>query len=198
MQKKYQIVTQPAIEPISLTEAREHLRNEGLTADDSYLGTLITASRQYIENYLNRALIEQTWLQTWDSVPTDGVFEVALNPLISISSFKYYDENGVLQNYSTYQTDTQSDTARLIPNVNTSFPSIQAGRTNVIQLTFKCGYGTTSASVPSVIKHAIKIMIAYLYDDNRSGVNLGQGIGSAIVMPKVVEYLLVNYRLTGL
>lgn len=198
MQKKYQIVTQPALEPISLTEAREHLRNEGLTADDDYLSTLITTARQYIENYLNRALIEQTWLQSWDCIPEYGIFEVALNPLISITSFKYYDENGTLQDYSTYQTDTQSDKAILKPNVNTNFPSIQTGRVNPIQLTFKCGYGDEATDVPMAIKHAIKIMIAYLYDENRSGVNQGQGIGSAIAMPKVVEYLLVNYRLTGI
>jgi uncharacterized phiE125 gp8 family phage protein len=197
MQKKYQITVQPTLEPISLTEAREHLRNEGLTVDNDYLEALIVAARQYIEKYLNRALIEQTCLQSWDRVPSNAVFELAQNPLISITSFKYYDENGVLQNYSNYQLDTQSDIVKLVPNVDTVFPSTQNGRLNKIQITYKCGYGDAAEDVPQLIKQAIKIMIAYLYDENRGGVVSGQGISMEIKHPKVIEYLLVDYRLTG-
>ena len=193
-QKKYQITVQPLIEPITLSEAREHLRNEGLTADDDYINTLITTARKWVENYTSRALINQTWVQSWDEVPGNAVFEIARNPLVSITSFQYYDENGDSQSYTTYQTDTQSDVAILCPNYNTTFPSVQLGRLNVINLTFVCGYGLTADDVPMDIKHAIKILLAYFYDDNRSGVYMDK----TIPVPKIVEYLLTNYRLTGL
>jgi len=133
-------------------------------------------------------------VQSWDYVPGKAVFEIARNPLVSITSFQYYDENGDSQSYTTYQTDTQSDVAILCPNYNTTFPSVQLGRLNVINLTFVCGYGLTADDVPMDIKHAIKILLAYFYDDNRSGVYMDK----TIPVPKIVEYLLTNYRLTGL
>ena len=193
-QKKYQITSQPAIEPITLSEAREHLRNEGLTADDDYLTTLITVSRKWVENYTSRALITQTWKQSWDFVPMCGTFELAMNPVQSISAFTYVDENGDTQNYSTYQTDLQSDVARLVPNVSTTFPSTELGLVNAINITFICGYGDDAEDVPMDIRHAIKILIGYFYDDNRSGVYMDK----TIPVPKIVEYLLTNYRLTGI
>lgn len=196
-QKKYQITVQPITEPITLSEAREHLRNEGLTADDDYINTLIVTARKWVEQYTSRALINQTWVQSWDVVPSKAVFELAVNPLVSITSFQYYDENGNSQNYTTYQTDTQSEQAILCPDYNTTFPSIQLGRLNAINLTFVCGYGT-AADVPGDIKHAIKIMLAYFYDENRSGVVYGVKSNDSSTFPKIVEYLLTNYRLTGL
>lgn len=196
MQKKYQITSQPASEPITLSEAREHLRNEGITADDDYITALIVVARKWVENYTNRALITQTWVQSWDYIPSPTVFEVAVNPLISITSFKYYDENATEQDYTTYQTDTQSDVAKLCPNYNTTFPSIQLGRLNSINLTFVCGYGGAS-DVPDDIKHAIKILIGYFYDENRSGTVSGQGSNTSIKFPTIVYDLLTNYRLTG-
>lgn len=197
MQKKYQITVQPATEPITLSEAREHLRNEGLTADDNYITALITVSRKWVENYLNRALITQTWVQSWDYIPSPTVFNIAINPVISITSFNYYDENATEQSYTTYQLDTQSDVAKICPNYNTTFPSIQLGRLNAINLTFVCGYGA-AADVPSDIKHAIKILLAYFYDENRGGVVSGQGLNQSVKFPTIVYDLLINYRLTGL
>lgn len=192
-QKKYQITVQPTTEPITLSEAREHLRNEGITADDDYINTLIVTARKWVEQYTSRALITQTWVQSWDYVPSKGIFELAVNPLISITSFKYFDENNVEQDYSTYQTDTQSEEAVLIPNYNTTFPQIRTGLLNAINVTFVCGYGAAS-DVPADIKHAIKILLAYFYDGNRTGVYMENAVG----FPKIVEYLLTNYRLTGL
>lgn len=192
-QKKYKITSEPATEPVTLAEAREHLRNEGLTADDDYITALITVARKWVENYCSRALITQTWKQSWDLVPDDACFELAINPLVSISSFNYYDENGSQQSYTTYQTDTQSEVTKLVPNVDTTFPSIELGRLNAIDVTFVAGYGAAS-DVPDDIKHAIKILIAYFYDENRSGT----GMGKTVQAPRIVYDLLTNYRLTGL
>ena len=194
MKKKYQITIQPTVEPITKDEARAHLRNEGLTADDDYLDTLITTSRKWVENYLSRALITQTWVQSWDEVPENAVFKLAVNPLINVITFNYYDENGIEQTYTTFQTDRQSDITILCPNYNTTFPSVQLGKLNCINITFTCGYGSLASDVPSDIKHAIKILLAYFYDENRGGVSMN----GVIQPPKIVEYLLTNYRLTGL
>jgi len=194
MKKKYQITSQPATEPVSLSEAREHLRNEDLSFDDDYITSLITVARKWVENYTSRALITQTWKQSWDYVPSAAIFELAINKVQSISAFTYLDGNGDTQNYSTYQTDLQSEQAILCPNYGTSFPSIQDGTLNAINITFIAGYGDNASDVPDDIKHAIKILIGYYYDANRSGVAMDK----AIDPPVAVYNLLTNYRLTGL
>ena len=53
------IVTPPTQEPVTLAEAKEHLRLEE-SRDDSYVQTLITAARQYVEKVSRRAVLVQS------------------------------------------------------------------------------------------------------------------------------------------
>ena len=46
-------------EPITLAEAKSHLRVT-FEDDDSYITALITAARQYAENYQNRVYVDTT------------------------------------------------------------------------------------------------------------------------------------------
>ena len=54
------LVTAPTEEPVSLAEAKLHLRVD-YTNDDVLIGALITAARQHAENDTRRALVTQTW-----------------------------------------------------------------------------------------------------------------------------------------
>ncbi len=51
-----QITTEPLVEPISLIEAKLHLR-VSTTADDALITQLIRAARIYCENYQGRPYI---------------------------------------------------------------------------------------------------------------------------------------------
>ena len=53
------LVTPPTLEPVSLAEAKAHLRLEE-TRDDVYVQALITAARQHIEKVCWRGLLTQT------------------------------------------------------------------------------------------------------------------------------------------
>jgi len=57
------LVTPPAIEPVSITEAQMHLRVDG-QFDSDYIQALITAARTILEQYCWSAFITQTW-QYW-------------------------------------------------------------------------------------------------------------------------------------
>ena len=50
--------TAPAVEPVSVSEAKQHLRVD-IDDDDAYIVSLITAARKYAEEYLDRALVSQ-------------------------------------------------------------------------------------------------------------------------------------------
>ena len=58
---RLKLITAPAEEPVSLTEAKTHLRVD-TSADDTYIARLITSARAHVEEaILHRPLITQTW-----------------------------------------------------------------------------------------------------------------------------------------
>ena len=63
-----QLVTPPAEEPVSLAEAKQHLRVDG-GDDDLLIGSLITAARQAAETKTGRQLITARWKLVLDAFP---------------------------------------------------------------------------------------------------------------------------------
>ena len=63
-------VTDATVEPITLAQAKAHLREEqDETHNDLLISSLITVARQAAEDRLQRTLIETTWLRTLDAFP---------------------------------------------------------------------------------------------------------------------------------
>lgn len=68
------LVTAPGSEPITLAEAKLHLRVEtAMTDDDTLISALIVSARQAAETITRRALITQTWKLALDQFPAPGV-----------------------------------------------------------------------------------------------------------------------------
>jgi len=189
----YQITVQPATEPITTAEAKTHLRVD-FSDEDDYIDTLITTARKYCESYTNKVFITQTWRQNLDIFP--NVFKLKVNPVISLTSIKYYDTNEVQQTITdssdNYQLDNLSDVAKIHEGLVNSFPAV-GSTINPIEIISVCGYGAAD-DVPSDIKHAIKLMVSHLYE-NREMVNVVVGgLAMQIEMPNVVKNLLAPYR----
>ena len=69
----YKVTGAPAKEPVTLTEAKAHLRIEQeIDDEDDYVTALITAAREQVEIYCNRALITQTVQLKTDRFPGFG------------------------------------------------------------------------------------------------------------------------------
>ena len=64
-------ITPPAIEPVTLAEAKQHARIE-FADDDALVSLLITAARRYCETAIRAAFITQTWTLMLDSFPSAG------------------------------------------------------------------------------------------------------------------------------
>lgn len=86
---------EPAEEPITLEEAKSHLRVD-IEDDDNLILNLITAARQKAESILKRALITQTWIYYPDDFPDKDYIELPMPPLQSVSSVTYTDYNGAV------------------------------------------------------------------------------------------------------
>lgn len=181
------IVTPPATEPITSTEAKAHLRVDD-TASDTLITALIPAARQYAEDYLQRGLITQTLRLSLDVFPAD-VIEVYPS-LQSVTSIKYTDTDGVLQTWdiANYLVDTYSTPGRITPAYGVEFPSTRT-QMNAVEVVFVAGYGAAD-DVPQAIKQALLLLIGHWYE-NREAVNVG---GTANELPLAIDALLAPYR----
>jgi|TARA_Y100000310_G_scaffold331472_1_gene405122 uncharacterized phiE125 gp8 family phage protein len=190
----YQITSEPATEPITTAEAKAHLRVD-FSDEDTYIDTLISTARGICETYCNRVFITQTWRQNEDrwSIP----IKLKVNPVVSLTSLKYYDTNETQQTLTdssaNFQKDFNSDEAKIFEGLTNSYPSL-GDTINPIEIIYVCGYGAASA-VPVEIKHAIKLMVSHLYE-NREAVNVPiASMASQIEMPKAVRDLLSPFRI---
>ena len=190
----WQITVQPATEPITTAEAKAHLRVD-FSDEDTYIDTLIVTARKYCEAYCNRVFITQTWRQNLNEWTNPILLKV--NPVISVTSLKYYDtseaQQTITDSSANYQKDLNSDVAKIYEGLTNSFPAI-GSTINPIEIITVCGYGAAS-DVPDDIKHAIKLMVSHLYE-NRDMVNVPlNNQASDIPMPTAVKYLLTRYRI---
>lgn len=182
------LITAPAAEPVTLTEARLHLRQDATTADDDLITALIVAARQRVELEINRSLISTTWEWWVDAFPEyyrPYVYrpgkarhreEIYLPnpPLASVTSLTYVDLNGDTQTLSTsdYQVcgiATQG-AGYVVPAYGKSWPIAQC-QPESVKIRYVAGYGATAASVRESTKAAIKLLIGHFYENREATVS---------------------------
>lgn len=182
------ITVAPASEPVTLAEAKAHCRVDDSNSD-TLLTSLITAARQYVEQYTGLAIVQQT-VEVRASVFAD-LQAIPVGPVQSVTSLKYLDGTGVEQ--------TLSSSAYVLIGANALQPSIetaygytwpgQLSQADAIRLLLVAGFAT----VPGPLHAAILLLIGHLFE-NREPVTVDvRGIPTEL--PHTVEALLVNYRM---
>jgi len=71
---------EPAVEPVTLSEVKAHLRIDG-TSEDDLLGGLVRAARQDVERSTGLALIDQSWRLVLDRWPASGTVPLRIHPV---------------------------------------------------------------------------------------------------------------------
>lgn len=164
------LITPPAVEPVSLADAKAHLRLETTTEDD-YVSALIVAARLHVETAIRRVLVDQTWRVYLDAWPRDGVVDLPVGPVRSIASITVYDADGhpSLLSSVAWRLDAASQPARLALLGTGPTP----GRVlNGIEIDLVAGFGPSGISVPQPLKLAIMTLVARWYE-NREGARYG-------------------------
>ncbi len=179
----------PAEEPVTVAEAKAHLRIDG-SAEDILIASLIVTSRLHVEAALGFALITQGWRLTLDKWPEGGTVLFPLRPIRSVTSVTVRDESGdaVVVSSSGYLLDGEALRPRLVPRDGT-WPA-PGRQTNGIEIAFEAGIGDEAADIPQPIRHAILLLVAHWYE-HRDPLEVGAA-GAAI--PAVVSDLLRPYR----
>lgn len=182
----FKLTTAPASEPVTLQEAKDHLRIDD-TNEDALISELIKAAREYAESAINRPLITQTWTYYADCF--ESVIELKPN-LQSVSTVKYIDTDGTQQTLAAteYAISTSDIVGTLFEDYDKTWPSIRSIK-NAIEVEFIAGYGL-AADVPASIKSAMLLLIGHWFV-NREAVIVGV---NATNTPMAVDLLLGPYR----
>ncbi len=194
------LVTPPEVEPVTLAEAKAHLRLE-TTADDAFVTSLIPAARELVEIFLRRALITQTWELTLDGFPWNrylvysvSAIDIPRPPLQSVEWIKYTDTAGQVQTMrpDQYVVDASSDQMGRVALAWTEFWPLTRYTINSVAIRFKAGYGDSPEDVPPGIRLAICRQVSDLYE-NREDVVIGQSVS----LTRLTELMLWRYRALG-
>jgi uncharacterized phiE125 gp8 family phage protein len=197
---KYRVTEQPASEPVSLEDARTHLRVTPYGSplahpDDDYITALIPTARNFCEEYLRRGLATQT-IQFGLDVFDDDI-AVPLQPVQSIESITYIDTAGAEQTLATsvYELDEYEGVIRL--KYGQRWPSTR-DQSNAVTVTAVVGYtngeSPDSYPVPAPIKAAMLLIIGNLYEHRTQDVVNGSQLNFNS-LPMGVYSLLQPYRL---
>lgn len=185
------LVTAPTEEPVTLREAKQHLRIPVTVNDeDNHVQSLITSARQQVEAFTGNQLITATWDWRIDSFAWTSL-SVPLPPLQSVTSVTYLDENGDSQTWaaSKYRVDTNSKPGRITLEHGETFPTTRSV-TDAVTVRFVAGYGTDHTDVPEPIRRALLRWMSDIYE-HRENVITGTISGT---VPQHSVWMLLPYR----
>lgn len=202
------LVSAPSVYPVSLAEAKAHLRIDHDDENDLIEG-LIAAATMNIDGengWLGRALITQTWNLYLDCFPCRphecdfakkyGI-RVPLPPLQSIESIVYTDNLGAETTLAADQYQIKKgENGVILPAFGTSWPQTRAV-SDAVKVNFVAGYEPTAASptdyadsVPQPIKQSVLLTVGHWYE-NRVPVVVGSSVAE---LPMSAQYLLNPLR----
>lgn len=183
------LMSGPAEEPVTVSEAKAHLRLDGST-EDILIASLIVTSRLHVEAALGLALITQGWRLTLDRWPEAGEVRFPLRPIQSVSSVTVLDDNGTpaVVPSQDYLLDGQALRPRLVPR-DGKWPA-PGPRANGIEIQLSAGIGDEADDIPQPIRHAILLLVAHWYE-HRDPLEIGS---AAAAIPAAVSDLLRPYR----
>lgn len=193
----FRVTSGPDREPITLEEAKLHLRVEH-DDDDDWIQKKITAAREWCEVTGDRTFLSLVIQYNLDAWPEgdDQVVYLPRPPLQTIGSILYVDTDGTAQslNPSTaIQIDTVSKPGRILPAYGTEWPLIRGETLIPISIQYTAGHGTKGRNVEPYLIDALKLRLSDLYE-NRESIVVGT-IASQI--PSVAAENILRARKTS-
>ncbi len=156
------LLTPPAVEPLTLAEAKSWLRLE-TTDEDATVAALIPAARQAVEAASGRRLISQGWRITLDAWPETTVVRLPLAPLAAVTVVRVLAADGTATVLATsaYGADLAGSPPRLLLLAPPPPPGrIAAG----IEIDVTAGYGPLATDVPAPLRQAVRLLIGHWFE----------------------------------
>jgi uncharacterized phiE125 gp8 family phage protein len=187
------LITPPALEPVSLADAKAHLRLD-TDEDDALISAALTAARVQVEAKSRRVLIEQGWRVYLDAWPKKRIVTIPVAPLISVASLSVFDPTGdeITVDAGDYEVDAVSTPGRLF--LSSPVPVLVGRAVNGIEIDVTAGYGPSSIDVPAPLRQAIMMLVAHWYE-HRGAVGHDMSLDQT---PLGFDSLITPYRILSL
>ncbi|WP_223596889.1 head-tail connector protein [Brucella suis] len=180
------LVTPPALEPVTIADARAFLRISTESEDD-ILGRLITTARELVEAETGLALIDQTWRLRVDRWPRSGRLALFKYPIKAVTGVVAYRPDGAAISFLPEEFALHHD-RRPQRLYMAQYPD--ASTFCGIEVDFIAGFGESGVEVPDTLKQAILTLTAHLYE-SRAGVNADAVQRS---FPPIVNQMVDSWR----
>lgn len=189
-----ELVTAPSVKPISLAEAKAHLRvDHGL--DDALIERAIDAATGHLDGYggiLGRALLAQRWRQFFSFWPASRCLPLRLAPVTAIVEIRARAADGSesVIDPASYRLLAGASRPEVLISLAASLPALEHAP-DAVAVTYDAGYGTTAEIVPAPIRQAMLLMVGDMY---RFTDTVALGAAGAVPMSATVDRLLAPYR----
>lgn len=177
-------LSEPAFEPVTLDEAKDHLN---FTSDDkdALIEGYISAARGFIENSCHIVVAESEWQLTYDAFPDESI-AIPKSPLIGVAEVAYDDEEGdeqTLDEGDDYVVDASQGFGWVVP-VGAWPATVSA--VNAVRVSFTAGWPneSTVSTAPQALKQAMLLLIGHFFENR----------GAPTEMPPAVEALISPFR----
>lgn len=177
-------LTSLSFEPVTLAEAKAHLRVD-IADDDALITRLITTARVYCEEHCDNTFVGGTFQGFEDEFPLGSEpFSIPKPPLTGVASISYVDETNVSRTLLTAAllVDSASRPGRIYPAFGTTWPRARAER-GVVRIEYSAG-PASAAEVDPRAKQAMLLLVGHWYA-NREAVLSG-------TISKEIELAVVN------
>lgn len=176
----------PEPEPISLADAKTHLRVDH-DAEDGLIAGLIAMAREVTEKRCGVVLGLQNWRLTVDDISRSAPVTLALYPVRAIDAVTVYDEFGVARALATedYRLGKAGRGASL------TFETLPArsDMENGVEIDIAAGFDAND--IPAPLRHAMMLLIGQGYE-TRGGFSASE---QPVAVPQGYDVLVQPFRL---
>jgi len=157
------LLTPPALEPVSLADAKHFLRVEH-DDDDALIADLIVAARMQIEMQTRRALIDQAWRLTRDVWPRSGRLPILPVPLKAVTAIRVFDADGTAHALDPEDFDIDFSSAPAVLGFARGAARAPGKLIAGIEVDIAVGYGDAPNEAPEPLRQAIRVLTVHWYE----------------------------------
>lgn len=178
------LVTPPALEPVTIADARAFLRIS-TESEDEILRRIIKTARELVEAEAGLALVDQTWRLRVDRWPRSGRLAIFKYPVKAVTAVVAYRPDGSAISMEPEEFMLQHG-RRPQRVYMAQYPDAQTFCG--LEVDFIAGFGETGVEVPDALKQAILTLTAHLYE-NRAGLDTAKA-----ELPVMVGQMVDSWR----
>lgn len=182
------VLAEPAVEPVSLADAKAYLRRDG-SDEDELIAALIMAGRITIERATRLCLISRQLRLTLRPPGLGTPIPLPLGPIVSLDAVRLVDRTGTVRTLAAdaYRADLDRDPVELLVDASAAGST---GDVPAVQVDATVGFGATAAAIPQPLVLAIRRLVAIWFEDRGDGPPRASVPG----LPRDVMALIAPYR----